>query len=96
MVALLIYATGTGSALCDLCPALLLDGTLTIPDTATLQLKAATHGGATLTGPHGAISGQAIVTCESGKFNAMSMACPMAHSTAAAPLSTGNDFLDIA
>ncbi|HEY6431242.1 MAG TPA: hypothetical protein VIZ17_04615 [Acetobacteraceae bacterium] len=71
MVALLIYATGTGRALCDLCPALLLDGTLSIPDTATLELKAATHGGATLTGPHGAISGQAIVTCESGKFNAM-------------------------
>ena len=71
LAALLIYVTGTASALCDLCPALLLDGTLTIPDTATLQLKAATHGGATLTGPHGAISGQAIVTCKSGKFNAM-------------------------
>ena len=72
LVALLIYATGTGSALCDLCPAPLLDGTLTIPDTATLQLKASTHGGdATLTGPLGAISGQAIVTCQSGEFNAM-------------------------
>jgi hypothetical protein len=72
LVALLIYARGTGSALCDLCPAPLLDGTLTIPDTATLQLKASTHGGdATLTGPHGAISGRASVTCQSGEFNAM-------------------------
>ena len=53
LVALLIYASGTGSALCDLCPAPLLDGTLTIPGRATLQLKASTHGGdATLTGPH--------------------------------------------
>jgi hypothetical protein len=48
-----------------------LEGTLTIPDTAALQLKASTHGGATLTGPHGAISGQANVTCQSGEFNAM-------------------------
>ena len=68
-VALLIYASGTGSALCDLCPAPLLDGTLTIPDTATLQLKASTQGGdATLTGPLGTISGRASVTCESGEF----------------------------
>lgn len=72
-----VYATGPGSALCDLCPALLSDGTLTTrwhvddPGHATLQLKAATHGGAMLTGPHGAISGHAVVTCESGKFNAM-------------------------
>lgn len=72
MVALLIYASGTGSARCDLCPAPLLDGTLTMPDTATLQLKASTRGGdATLTGPLGAISGRASVTCESGEFNAM-------------------------
>jgi hypothetical protein len=71
LVALLIYASGTGSALCDLCPAPLLDGTLTIPDTATLQLKASTHGGdATLPVPHGAISGRASVTCQSGEFNA--------------------------
>ena len=71
LVALLIYASGTGSALCDLCPAPLLDGTLTIPHTATLQLKASTHGDATLTGPLGAISGRAAVTCQSGEFNAM-------------------------
>ena len=71
-VALLIYAGGTGNALCDLCPAPLLDGTLTIPGTATLQLKATTQGGdATLTGPLGAISGQASVTCQSGEFRAM-------------------------
>ena len=66
----LIYATGTGSALCDLCPAPLLDGTLTIPGTATLQLKASTNGDATLTAL-GAISGRATVTCQSAKFNAM-------------------------
>lgn len=72
MVALLIYASGTSSALCDLCPGPLLDGTLTIPDTTTLQLKASTHdGAATLTGPLGAISGRASVTCQSGEFNAM-------------------------
>ena len=72
LVSLLIYASGTGSALCDLCPAPLLDGTLTIPDTATLQLKASTHGGdATLTGPLGTISGRASVTCQSGEFSAM-------------------------
>jgi hypothetical protein len=71
LVALLIYAGGTGSALCDLCPAPLLDGTLTTLDTATLQLKASTHGDATLTGPLGTISGQASVTCQSGKFRAM-------------------------
>jgi hypothetical protein len=72
LIALLIYAGGTGSALCDLCPAPLLGGTLTIPDTATLQLKASTHGGdATLTGPLGTISGEASVTCQSGKFRAM-------------------------
>jgi hypothetical protein len=72
LVALLIYASGTSSALCDLCPGPLLDGTLTIPDTATLQLKASTHGGdATLTGPLGVISGRASVTCQSGEFNAM-------------------------
>jgi hypothetical protein len=71
MVALLIYASGTGSALCDLCPAPLLDGALTIPNAATLQLKASTHGDATLTGPLGAISGRASVTCQSGEFNAM-------------------------
>jgi hypothetical protein len=72
LVALLIYASGTGSALCDLCPAPLLDGTLTIPGRATLQLKASTHGGdATLTGPIGAISGRSSVTCQSGEFNAM-------------------------
>jgi hypothetical protein len=58
-VALLIYAGGTGSALCDLCPAPLLAGTLAIPGKATLQLKASTHGGdVTLTGPLGAISGR--------------------------------------
>ena len=72
LVALLIYASGTGSALCDLCPAPLLDGTLTIPGRATLQLKASTHGGdATLTGPLGAISGRSSITCQSGEFNAM-------------------------
>jgi len=72
LVALLIYACGTNSALCDLCPGLLLDGALTIPDTATLQLKASTQGGdVTLTGPHGAISGRASVTCESGEFRAI-------------------------
>jgi hypothetical protein len=71
LVALLIYASGTGSALCDLCPAPLLDGTLTIPNTATLQLKASTQADATLTGPHGAISGRASVTCQAGEFNAM-------------------------
>ena len=71
-VALLIYAGGTGSALCDLCPAPLLAGTLTIPGKATLQLKASTHGGdVTLTGPLGAISGRSSVTCQSGEFNAM-------------------------
>ena len=62
---------GQVSALCDLCPAPLLDGTLTIPDTATLHLKASTHGDATLTGPLGAISGRASVTCQAGEFNAM-------------------------
>jgi hypothetical protein len=71
-VALLIYAGGTGSALCDLCPAPLLAGTLAIPGKATLQLKASTHGGdVTLTGPLGAISGRSSVTCQSGEFNAM-------------------------
>src|SRR5690242_4496221 len=72
LVALLIYASATNSALCDLCPAPLLDGALTIPDTATLQLKASTQDGdAVLTGPHGAISGRASVTCESGEFRAI-------------------------
>ena len=72
LTALLIYAGETGSALSDLCPGPLLDGTLTIPGTATLQLKASTDGGgATLTGPLGAISGEASVTCQSGEFNAM-------------------------
>ena len=72
LVALLIYASGIGSALCDLCPAPLLDGTLTIPNTATLQLKASTQDGdATLTGPLGAISGQFSITCQSGEFRAM-------------------------
>lgn len=71
VVALLIFASGTGSALGDLCPAPLLDGTLTIPNAATLQLEASTHGHATLTGPHGAISGRASVTCQSGEFNAV-------------------------
>lgn len=71
LAALLIYVSGTSRALCDLCPAPLLDGTLTIPDTATLQLKASTHGDATLTGPLGAISGRASITCQSGEFNAM-------------------------
>jgi hypothetical protein len=72
LVALLIYASGTSSALCDLCPGPFLDGTLTIPDTAVLQLKASTHDGdARLTGPLGVISGRASVTCQSGKFNAM-------------------------
>ncbi len=72
LVAFLIYAGGTGYALCDLCPAPLMDGTLTIPDTATLKLKASTHGGdATLTGPLGTISGRASVTCQSGDFRAM-------------------------
>ena len=72
LVALLIYASGTASALCDLCPAPLLDGTLTIPNKATLQLKASTQGGdATLTGPLGAISGRFSITCQSGEFNAM-------------------------
>ena len=71
LVALMIYASGTGSALCDLCPAPLLDGTLTIPGTARLQLKASTHGGdATLTGPLGVISGRSSITCQSGEFNA--------------------------
>jgi hypothetical protein len=68
LVALLIYASGTVSALCDLCPAPLLEGELTIPDKATLQLKG---GEATLTGPLGTISGQGSVTCESGKFRAI-------------------------
>jgi hypothetical protein len=71
MVALLIYASGTGGALCDLCPAPLLDGKLTIPDTATLQLEASADGDATLTTPLGAISGRASVTCESGEFRAI-------------------------
>jgi hypothetical protein len=72
LVALLIYVSGTGSALCDLCPAPLLDGTLTIPHTAALQLKASTQGGdATLTGPLGAISGRVSVTCQAGEFRAM-------------------------
>jgi hypothetical protein len=72
LVALLIYAGGTGSALGDLCPAPLMDGTLTIPNKATLQLKASTEDGdATLTGPLGAISGQVSVTCQSGEFRAM-------------------------
>jgi hypothetical protein len=72
LVALLIYASETGSALSDLCPGPSLDGTLTIPNTATLQLKASTDGGdATLTGPLGAISGRASVTCQSGEFHAM-------------------------
>ena len=71
LVALLIYASKTGSARCDLCPAPLLDGTLTIPGTATLQLKASTHGDATLTGPLDTISGQASITCQSGEFNAV-------------------------
>ena len=72
VVALLIYASGTDSGLCDLCPGPLLDGALTIPGTATLQLKASAQGGdATLTGPRGAISGRASVTCESGEFRAI-------------------------
>jgi hypothetical protein len=72
LVGLLNYAGETGSALGDLCPSPFLDGTLTIPGTATLQLQASTDGGgATLTGPLGAISGQASVTCQSGEFNAM-------------------------
>jgi len=72
LVALLIYAGVTGGARSDLCPGQSLDGTLTIPGTATLQLKASTDGGgATLTGPLGPISGQASVTCQSGQFNAM-------------------------
>ena len=70
--ALLIYADGTKRALCDLCPAPLLEGALTIPDAATLHLKASTQGGdATLTGTHGAISGRVSVTCESGEFRAI-------------------------
>jgi hypothetical protein len=69
-IALLIYASETGRALCDLCPAPLVDGTLTIPGITTLQLKASTHGDAVLTGPLGAISGQASITCQSGEFNA--------------------------
>ena len=72
LVALLIYVSGTSSALCDLCPAPLLDGTLTIPHTATLQLKGSTQSGdATLTRPLGAISGRVSVTCQSGEFRAM-------------------------
>ena len=72
LVALLIYASGTDRALCDLCPGPFLEGVLTIPDKTTLQLKAPIPGGgATLTGPLGTISGQGSVTCESGKFRAM-------------------------
>jgi len=71
-VALLIYAGGTDSALCDLCPGPLMDGALTIPHTAPLQFKANTQGGdATLTSSTGTISGQASVTCESGEFRAI-------------------------
>ena len=96
LVALLIYASGTGSALCDLCPAPLLDGTLTIPNTGTLQLKASTQADATLTGPHGAISGRASVTCRQESSTLCSMVCPMVHSIAVAALSTGKDLPDIA
>ena len=72
LVALLIYAGGTDSALCDLCPAPLLEGALKIPDTATLRLKASTQDGdATLAGPRGVISGRASVTCASGEFRAI-------------------------
>jgi hypothetical protein len=69
LVALLIYAGGIGSALCDLCPAPLLEGSLTIPDKATLHLNASTQDSdAMLTGPLGAISGRVSVTCEAGEF----------------------------
>ena len=71
LVALLIYVSATGRARGDLCPTPLLEGTLTLPDAAPLQLKASTHGVATLTGPHGPIAGQASVTCQSAEFNAM-------------------------
>ena len=72
MVALLIYAGGTGSALCDLCPAPLLEGALTVPGKATLQLKASTQDGSTtLTGPLGTTTGQVSVTCEAGEFRAI-------------------------
>ncbi len=72
LVALVIYAGGIGSALGDLCPAPLLEGALTIPGEATLQLKASTQDGvATLTRPLGAISGRVSVTCEAGEFRAI-------------------------
>ena len=71
-VPLLIYAGGIGSALGDLCPAPLLEGALTIPGKATLQIKASTQDGdATLTDPLGAISGRVSVTCEAGEFRAI-------------------------
>jgi hypothetical protein len=59
LVTLLIYVGETKSALCDLCPAPLLEGALTVADKTTLQLKASTdRGDATLTGLLGVISGQ--------------------------------------
>jgi hypothetical protein len=42
--ALLICAGETGSARSDLCPGSLMDGTLKIPGTAALRLKASTDG----------------------------------------------------
>lgn len=57
LAALLMHAGGAGSARSDLCPAPLWEGTMTIPDTSTQQLEAATHGGdATLSGALGVIS----------------------------------------
>jgi hypothetical protein len=72
VAALLVYAGGTSRALCDLCPAPFLDGTMALPDASPLHLKASTRDGvATLTGPDGAVSGQSSVVCQSGEFNAM-------------------------
>lgn len=70
-VALLIYVSGIGVARSDLCPAPFLNGTLTVPDAPPLRLETSTHGAVTLTGPLGAVSGQASVTCQSGVFNGM-------------------------
>jgi hypothetical protein len=69
---LLIYAGGTARALCDLCPAPFLNGTMARPGASPLQLKASTRDGVvTLTGPNGVVSGQSNVLCQSGEFNAM-------------------------
>jgi hypothetical protein len=72
VTALLIYAGGTGRALCDLCPAPFMNGTMALPGGLPLHLKASTRDGvATLTGPNGTVSGQSNVICQSGQFNAM-------------------------